>query len=145
MKHLAKFTFANFIAKIFMFMGKAAITGFNMVSCYYVMKRAGNFDTTGENHVENIYAPILLVGVITYITATMFLNMFDTAVLSLLTCLAIDIDSNGTPKYGPPTFHEKKDKFEGAGKDADTYGDMMEGGEISGEKLFKNTKVQALL
>lgn len=42
-KHLAKFSFANFIAKIFMFMGKVAITGTNMVSCYYVMKHDGNF------------------------------------------------------------------------------------------------------
>ena len=128
-----------------MFMGKAAIIGGNMVSCYYVMKKNGNFDTTGENHVENIYYPITFVGVITYLTASIFLNMFDTAVLSLLTCLAIDIDSNGEPKYGPPTFHDKKGKIEGADKDTDTYGEMMEGGEHSGEKLFKNAKVQALL
>jgi hypothetical protein len=71
--------------------------------------------------------------------------MFDTAVLSLLTCLAIDIDNNGDPKYGPPTFHEKRDKVEAASKDMDTYGEMMEGGEHSGEKLFKNTKIQNLL
>ncbi len=71
--------------------------------------------------------------------------MFDTAVLSLLTCLAIDSDNNGTPKYGPPTFHEKKSKIEAADKDTDTYGEMMEGGEYSDEKLFKNAKVQNLL
>lgn len=116
-----------------------------MVSCYYVMKYNGNFEATGENHVEQKIVPIVFVGVVTFLTASIFLNMFDTAVLSLLTCLAIDIDHNGTPKYGPPTFHEKKDNIESAGKDADTYGDMMEGGEHSGEKLFKNTKVQNLL
>ena len=43
-KHLAKFSFANFIAKIFMFMGKVAITGGNIVSCYYVMKKCGNLE-----------------------------------------------------------------------------------------------------
>lgn len=116
-----------------------------MVSCYYVMKRNGNFDPTGENHVDMILIPIALVGVITFLTASIFISMFDTAVLSLLTCLAIDIDNNSTPKYGPPTFHSKKEKFEGAGKDADTYGEMMEGGEHSGEKLFKNSKIQNLL
>jgi hypothetical protein len=128
-----------------MLMGKLAITGGNMVSCYYVMKSYGNFDQRGENHVECIYWPILFVGLVTYLTSSIFLNMFDTAVLSLLTCLAIDMDNNTTPKYGPPTFHEKKAKIEAADKDTDTYGDMMEGGEYSDEKLFKNGKVQALL
>ena len=87
-----------------------------------------------------------MVGVVTYLTASIFISMFDTAVLSLLTCLAIDMDNNsGQPVMGPPTFHEKKDKIESAGKDAETYGEMMEGGEHSGEKLFKNSRVQNLL
>lgn len=133
------------LAKVFMFMGKVAITGGNMASCYYVMKHCGNLDPTGENHVNFIFWPIIFIGVVTYLTASIFLGMFDTAVLSLLTCLAIDMENNGTPKFGPPTFHEKRDKIEAAGKDADTYGDMMEGGEHSGEKLFKNAKVQNLL
>jgi hypothetical protein len=33
-------------------------------------------------------------------------------VLSLLTCLSVDIDINGEPKHGPPTFHEKSKKAE---------------------------------
>jgi len=48
-----------------------------------------------------------LVGLITYMTASVFLGLFDTAVMALLTSLAIDIDNNGQPKYGPPTFHDK--------------------------------------
>jgi choline transporter-like protein 2/4/5 len=144
-KHMAKFAFANLIAKVFIFLGKVGVTAGNMVSCYYVMKHYGNMNPSGEDHVEVIYYPIVFVGVVTFLTASIFLNMFDTAVLSLLTCLAIDIDNNGTPAFGPPTFHDKKDKIEGAGKDVDTYGEMMEGGEHSGEKLFKNSKVQNLL
>jgi hypothetical protein len=34
------------------------------------------------------------------------LSLFDEAVVALLTCHAIDSDLHGTPKYGPPTFHD---------------------------------------
>jgi hypothetical protein len=75
-----------------------------------------------------------LVGLITYMTASVFLGLFDTAVMALLTSLAIDIDNNGKPKFGPPTFHDKTNKMD---SDMKTYGEMMEGGEHSGEKLFR--------
>jgi hypothetical protein len=35
---MAKFTFAQMIAKVFILLGKIGITGGNMVSCYYLMK-----------------------------------------------------------------------------------------------------------
>jgi hypothetical protein len=35
------------------------------------------------------------------------LSLFDEAVVALMTCHAIDSDlHDGTPKYGPPTFHD---------------------------------------
>jgi len=37
-KHMAKFAFANMIAKVFIFIGKVAITGGNMISLYYIVK-----------------------------------------------------------------------------------------------------------
>jgi hypothetical protein len=37
-KHMAKFAFANTIAKVFIFIGKVAITGGNMISLYYLVK-----------------------------------------------------------------------------------------------------------
>jgi hypothetical protein len=44
--------------------------------------------------------------VVTYITASIFLGLFDEAVLALVTCLCIDLDlHNGEALYGPPTFH----------------------------------------
>lgn len=44
--------------------------------------------------------------------ASIFLGLLETAVLSLLTCLAVDIDINGEPKHGPPTFHDRAKKAE---------------------------------
>ena len=38
------------------------------------------------------------------------LGLFDDAIRATLMCLAIDMDlNNGSPQYGPPTFHEKLD------------------------------------
>ena len=48
----------------------------------------------------------MIVGVFTYITVSIFLSLFDEAVVALVTCHAIDTDLHGTPKYGPPTFHD---------------------------------------
>lgn len=101
-KHMAKFSFANLIAKMFIFIGKVAITAANMVSLFNLMKFRGDTE-----EVSTLLGPMLLIGLITYMTAEIFLGLFDTAVLSLMTCLAIDMDLNGGEhKFGPPTFHD---------------------------------------
>lgn len=52
--------------------------------------------------------PLTVVGTVSFITASLFLALFDTAVVALMTCLAIDMDlHDGSPCYGPPTFHTK--------------------------------------
>ena len=63
--------------------------------------------------VSSLLAPMVLVGVITFMTASIFLGLFDTAVMALMTCLAIDMDMNdGHPLFGPPTFHDSMGKIE---------------------------------
>mgnify|MGYP000883664024 CR=1 FL=1 len=142
-KHMSKFAFANLLAKCFIILGKFAITAMNMASLYYIMKFGTKNFEEGENQVSSILAPIVLVGFITFMTASVFLGLFDNAVMALLTSLAIDMDNNGgTPASGPPTFHEKTTKIDGEMK---TGGEMMEGGEYSGEKLFMNPKMQNLI
>lgn len=54
----------------------------------------------------NVYTQLIIVGVFTYITVSIFLSLFDEAVISLMTCLNIDTDLHETPIYGPPTFHD---------------------------------------
>ena len=66
----------------------------------------GNYTNDLKDTTTSIMTPIFLVGVVTYIAATIFLGLFDEVVLALLTCYAIDTDLNGEPKYGPPAFHE---------------------------------------
>ena len=108
-KHLMKFSFANFIAKIFIVLGKISITVANCFSLYFIMDLV--FEDTKE--VSSIMGPVAAIGFTTYITAGIFLGLFDTVVMSLMTCLAIDMDLNGgNPVYGPPTFHDSVTKID---------------------------------
>jgi hypothetical protein len=66
--------------------------------------------------VSSLLAPMVLVGALSFMTASMFLGLFDTAVMALMTCLAIDMDMNdGQPKFGPQTFHDSCGKIETEG------------------------------
>merc|ERR1711935_1323156 len=87
-KHMLKFTFANFIAKIFTLLGKIGIVVGNLFSLFFIMKNI----TKDTEEVSSLMGPMIIVGVVTYFTASIFLGLFDTAVIALLTCYAIDMD-----------------------------------------------------
>jgi len=102
-KHMLKFSFANFIAKIFIFLGKLALTVGNVFSLLFIMKNI----TKDTNEVSSLMGPVVVVAVVTYMTASIFLGLFETSVMAVMTCLAVDIDLHGDhPKFGPPTFHD---------------------------------------
>lgn len=49
--------------------------------------------------------------------SSLFLGIFENAVLALMTCLSVDMDLNGEDaKWGPPTFHAKVAQMLEAGK-----------------------------
>lgn len=91
LKHLTKFAFANLIAKVFIFIGKIAITAANCYSLLMIMTHI----TKDTEEVSSYLGPFAVVGVFTFFTASIFLGLFDTSVLALLTCLSIDMDCNG--------------------------------------------------
>ena len=93
---------------MFIFIGKIAVVVINLISCFAIMK----YVTKDLDEISSPVAPLAVVGLITYITASIFLSLFDEAVLALMTCLAIDMDLNGVPKHGPPTFHDALEGFQ---------------------------------
>jgi len=105
-KYIKIFSFANFFAKIFIFMGKVSITGTNLYTCYLLLKTFGNLDPKSPEKVSSILPILVIVGSVTYLAASVFLSILETAVLSMLTSHAIDMDLHGEPKHGPPTFYE---------------------------------------
>lgn len=110
-KYVGTFSFANFFAKVFIFMGKVSITGANLYTCYALMGAFGNLDVGDADKVSSTLPSLVIVGSITYLCASIFLGILSTAVLSMLTCHAIDLDlHDGDAKYGPPTFYNNYKK-----------------------------------
>lgn len=102
-KHMLAFTFANWIAKIFILLGKVALVLLNCFTLVFIMKQC----TGVADELHSILAPVAVGGLITFIIASLFLGIFENAVLALMTCLAVDMDlHDGEPKYGPATFHD---------------------------------------
>jgi hypothetical protein len=107
-KHILKFSFANFIAKIFILLGKVAITVTNLFFLYFMM----NFVTKDTDEITTV-GPYIATGVLTFFTASIFLGLFDTTVMAMMTCLAVDMDlHDGSPEFGPPTFHDSISKVD---------------------------------
>merc|ERR1712224_1131429 len=87
-KHLAKFWFANLIATIFIFIGKVAITIGNCYSLIMIMKYATkDLVPVEEGGVTSCVGPVVAIALSTYITANIFLAIFDYVVKALLVCL----------------------------------------------------------
>lgn len=107
MKHALEFTWANFLARVFIFMGKIGLVFLNCYSLWYIMEYI--FEDTVQ--VRSIFGPMAIVAAFTYMCASIFLGVFDEVVLALLTCMCIDIELNLKPKYGPPQFHALIDSF----------------------------------
>ena len=89
-------------------MGKISITGANLYTCYALMGAFGNLDASGPDQVSSSLSILFIVGFVTYLAASVFLSVLETAVLAMLTSHAIDLELNkGQPQNGPPTFYEK--------------------------------------
>jgi len=107
-KHMLGFSFSNFLAKCLIFVGKIGITVGNVFSLLFIMG-----SITGDmKEVSSVWGPCVVVALWTYFTASVFLGLFDTAVMAMMTSRCIDIDvHNGTAKFGPPTFHASADNI----------------------------------
>lgn len=108
MKHAMKYAFANFLAQTFIFLGKLAIVFFNLVCVYFIMKARGDLE-----EVKSPYGPLIVVGVVSFMCATVFLGLFVESVIALVTCVSVDTDINDTPRFGPPTFHDHLEEING--------------------------------
>jgi choline transporter-like protein 2/4/5 len=120
LKHGMKFAFANTIAKMFIFIGKIGIVVANCFSLYFIMKFRKDLD-----EVNTMWAPIIIVAIVTYYAASLFLSLFEEAVMSLLTCLSFDMETHGgEPVFGPATFHDNYVAKASGGKDVAESNEM---------------------
>jgi hypothetical protein len=109
LRHLAKFTFAQALASMFIFVGKVSISIASCVSLFFIMKHQTK--DMDDNEKPSPVGPILVVFIMSLITASVFIGLLDTVATAMLYCLAIDMNLNGgTPARGPKTFHDSIDK-----------------------------------
>ena len=115
LKHLAKFYFAQTLAKMFVLIGFLFVTYFNVLSYLVVSKLI----TKSYDEINHQALPIIIIVIFTLSTCAIFMGLFDEAVCATLQCMGVDkqLSPDGDCKYGPPTFHEKLRKIYG-----DDYG-----------------------
>mmetsp|Transcript_8407 Transcript_8407/g.14058 ORF Transcript_8407/g.14058 Transcript_8407/m.14058 type:complete len:276 (-) Transcript_8407:47-874(-) len=103
LKHCVKFYFASTLASAFVFIGQLLITGFSC-GLFWVV---ANYLTYDVYAVNSLAPSMIFVGIFSLIISGIFLGLFDESVTATIIAMGIDMDLNGTPKFGPPTFHQK--------------------------------------
>ena len=103
LKHLIKFYFADILARVFVFIGILAIAALNAACCFLILR----YGTKNSDQLSSIWVPMVFIIVYTLIIANLFIGFFHQAVTATLMCMAVDIELNGTVKFGSPSFHEK--------------------------------------
>jgi hypothetical protein len=91
-----------FITTVFVAMAKFMIVILNILTGWFIM-----YDITGSGFTTTTHwIPFTCVAVFSYLIASLFLSIFSTVALTLMMCLAVDMDlNNGKPEFGPVSFH----------------------------------------
>lgn len=86
---------------------KFGIVLFNCASLFLIMTIR---EDTRE--INSLVGPMGIVAGFTYLCASIFLNMFDSIAISILTSLCVDMDNNdGKPCHGPKKLHTMIDNI----------------------------------
>lgn len=116
MKHGAKFAFGNYLAMIFILLGKIGLTMLNVMITWLFMKHV----TGSASQVSNPYTPLVIVALTTYMIVSVFLGLFDESVLAMMTSCCADMDlHDGEVKWGPRSLHDVIDGINGRDDDDD--------------------------
>lgn len=119
LKHTMEFLFANTLAYVFGVLGKILIVCLNCLTCWWLL----SLQQAPSGSEPGLAGPLVLVGLVTFLAASVFLGTFDDATNATIHCLAFDMELNdGVPQFGPPSFHAKIADIFPEGKDRKAYG-----------------------
>ena len=123
-RNIARVATVNCVTSFVLFIGKLLVTGLTCVLAFFF------FDGTLAKSVKELQAltpslnyffvPVIIIGVSTYVVATIFFNVYDFTVDTLFICVLEDLERNdGSPEK--PYFMSKdlmsvldvKNKFKG--------------------------------
>merc|ERR1740130_2311635 len=94
-----------------------------MINCLftYCVMKYGFKDYQGDDAITSSVGPLFVVAFVSYLSACVFLGLFDETALALITCVSMDKDLNDRKtKWGPETFHNACDKILADGKTIDS-------------------------
>lgn len=104
LKNHAKFAFVDGIADVFMFLAKFFISSASTALSWLVMRAMTN--------VEGIFFPLLVVFLLSYTIAAVFIAVFDTSANTILQCYLLDKEIATSknqvddPDHVPPTLQK---------------------------------------
>lgn len=88
LKHSASFMFTRGIGHVFNFLGKLSVCVLNCIFAYMAI-----YEIEGlKVEVNSPIAPLLIVFIMTYAIASLYLAMYTTTATCLLHCLFADVD-----------------------------------------------------
>ena len=117
LRYVTTFSYANFFARIFLNNAKISIVAINSLTFHLLLKAQGNLTPEGDNEISNPLLFHIIMAFVTWMAASIFLEVVDNVVMTLLVCLSLDLDKNdpndkyGSGKFGPPTFHDKRNRY----------------------------------
>ena len=87
LKNSAKFAFVEGFSDVFMFIAKVCISVFSTVTSLFIMRW-----TLSDNPISSPIVPALIILMIAFIVAGIFVSIFDAAANTILQCYLIDVD-----------------------------------------------------
>lgn len=74
--------------------------------------------------MSNPYGPLIIIAITTFGIVSIFLGLFDEAVLGIMTCASADIDLHGgVPQWGPASFQKTMSEIFDDDARKEIYGD----------------------
>jgi hypothetical protein len=109
--NLARTTIVYFVGGAVIILGKISVVVITMTLCILILEARGEFEDVPE-----IIIPLVAVAMISYIIASLFLNVFDNVVDAIFFCLLIDEKyGNGVAQYAPPRIKKLLNKHKDVG------------------------------
>jgi len=99
LRHLIRFYFATTVASFLVFIGKIFIMLLTTLIAILV------FHSIDDLTTPNKIIFVVISWILSIMVNSIFLGLFDEAIICTLQCVAIDMDfNNGHPKYGSASF-----------------------------------------
>lgn len=97
LSNAGRFAVASILGAIFMFLGKVVIVTSTVILSYVIITNVSSI----EKNISSPIFPLIVIGIISYLIATVFLSIFGFAMDCILQAFLVDESIAGDDSYGP--------------------------------------------